>query len=186
MQEQWKYVIGYEGLYKISNEGKLKSCERKIHVAHRGYDGFKTVKEKEMKTRINNMGYESVKLCKDNKYSEALIHRLVAQAFIPNPNNLPCVNHKDENPLNNCVDNLEWCTQKYNCNFGNRNSKISKSRIGMKFTEEHIKNLKKAGKQRVNDVFREKMRRVHLGSHLSEEHKQKISWGVKRHFQNIK
>lgn len=56
------------------------------------------------------------------------IHRLVAQAFIPNPDNLPCVNHKDENPNNNNVDNLEWCTQKYNCNYGTRVDRIMETK----------------------------------------------------------
>ena len=184
MVEEWRDVVGYEGIYEISNTGILKSCERKVNVAHRGFTGFRVIKEKVMKTTFNDSGYEEIKLCKNNKYTQVFIHRLVAQAFIPNPNNLPFVNHKDENPRNNCADNLEWCTAKYNTNYGNRNKKISESRKGMKFTEEHIENMRKAGKQRVTDEFREKMRDVHLGTKLSDEHKRKISIAMKKHFNN--
>lgn len=182
MEIEWRDVVGYEGKYKVSNTGLVKSCERKIRVYHRGYDGFRVVKEQLMKTGINNMGYEWVSLRTNNKGKTCFVHRLVAQAFIPNPNNLPYINHKDENPLNNQVDNLEWCSPKYNCNFGNRNIKISKKRIGMKFTKEHIDNMRKAKKLAVTDEFREKMRQVHLGTTLTDEHRKKISEGLKRHY----
>ena len=77
-------------------------------------------KEKILKTYIDKYGYAYVVLCKNNKTHLATIHRLVAEAFIPNYNNLPQINHKDENKLNNNINNLEWCTCKYNINYGTR------------------------------------------------------------------
>ena len=180
MCEVWKDVEGYEGLYQISSLGRIKTCKRKVHVSHQGYDGFRITTERLLKTRINQFGYETVKLCKDNKYKEVFIHRLVAQAFICNPNNLSQVNHKDENPLNNEVDNLEWCSSKYNCNYGERNKKISESRKGIIFTEEHRKNLGISVKKSRTPEVKEKIRQGHLGKKLSDEHKKKISEGVRR------
>ena len=68
--------------------------------------------------------YQYVELCKNGKRECKKVHRIVAETFIDNPYNLPCVNHKDENPLNNCVDNLEWCTHKYNLLYGDRRKKV--------------------------------------------------------------
>lgn len=101
--EEWKDIKGYEGLYRISNIGKVLSLNyRNYHWA------------KELVPKKNNNGYLWVELRKDGKSKPFLIHRLVAEAFIENPNNYPLVNHKDENPLNCEASNLEWCTQKYN------------------------------------------------------------------------
>ena len=84
---------------------------------------MKNGKEKELKQGKGSRGYLQVSLS-SKTYS---VHRLVAQAFIPNPDNLPQVNHKDESKENNCVSNLEWCTAEYNCNYANRNNKISET-----------------------------------------------------------
>ena len=78
-----------------------------------------------MRAGKNKYGYLKVNLYKNSKQKRCYIHRLVAQAFIPNPDDLPVINHKDENPSNNCADNLEWCTQEYNTNYGTRNFKIA-------------------------------------------------------------
>ena len=111
--EEWRDIKGYEGLYQISNKGNIKSLNYK-----------RTGKEKIREGTIDNTGYKIISLCKNGKVKKYLIHRLVAEAFLPNPDNLPQVNHKDENKLNNNVENLEWCTQEYNCNYGTRNEKI--------------------------------------------------------------
>jgi hypothetical protein len=100
-----KTLNGYEGLYQISNLGRVKSL-----------GNLQNRKEKLLKTNIRN-GYYTTYLYKNNKKKSFLCHRLVAEAFIPNPKNLPQVNHKDENKLNNCVNNLEWCTNGYNINY---------------------------------------------------------------------
>ena len=105
LKEVWKDIKGYEGKYQISNLGRVKSL-----------GNLQTKKEKLLKTNIRN-GYYTAYLYKNNEKKSLLCHRLVAEAFIPNPDNLPQVNHKDENKLNNRVDNLEWCTIKYNINY---------------------------------------------------------------------
>lgn len=114
MEEIWKDIKGYEGKYQVSNFGNVKSLN---------YN--QTGNERLLKPILHHTGYLCVNLCKPNK--KFPIHRLVAEAFIPNPDNLPQVNHKDENKHNNHVDNLEYCTQLYNINFGTRNKRISES-----------------------------------------------------------
>ena len=121
----WKQVLGYEGLYLVSDDGFVKREQRKI-VLPNGAVGI--IKERVLKRHIGRDGYLYAILTKNNITKRYAIHRLVAIAFIPNPLNLPEVNHKDEIRSNPCADNLEWCDRKYNCNYGNRAKKYSKSR----------------------------------------------------------
>ena len=109
--EIWKDVKGYEGLYMVSDLGRVKSVER--YVKGR-YSNTQRVKEKIKTQSVKDNGYLIVSLYKNNKSSQKYVHRLVAEAFIPNPDNLPEVNHKDGNKQNNCINNLEWCTSKEN------------------------------------------------------------------------
>ena len=125
MKEKWKDIEGFEGRYKISNFGRVKSVERTVY--YRGtnqtcadFDVAKYCPEIILKTFVAR-GYEHISLRKGSKSKTYSIHRLVATHFIPNPNNYPSINHKDENKLNNKSDNLEWCTHKYNSNYGTRN-----------------------------------------------------------------
>ena len=111
-KEIWKDIKDYEGLYQVSNFGRVKS--------------IRFGKERILKSGTNNWGYLFVKLCKNGKIKPFLVHRLVAEAFLPNTDNLPCVNHKDENKQNNNVNNLEWCDVKYNNTYGTRTEKSSK------------------------------------------------------------
>lgn len=106
--EQMKDIENYEGLYQISSFGKVFSVKR----------------QKFLKPRKNNKGYLSISLCKDGKAKNCLVHRLVAQAFIENPLHLPIINHKDENPLNNRVENLEYCDYSYNNTYGTRTERM--------------------------------------------------------------
>ena len=110
--EIWRDIEGYEGLYQVSNLGRVRSLNYK-----------RTGKVQNMKLGTYPNGYKMVDLKKNKNRKAHLVHRLVAKAFIPNPNpdQLCEVNHKDEDKTNNCVENLEWCDVKYNSNFGTRN-----------------------------------------------------------------
>lgn len=114
--EIWKPIKGYEDLYEISNFGRVKS----FNYMNQG-------KEKILKLHTLKYNYKQIMLQKNNIRKCFLVHRLVAEYFIPNPNNLPYVNHKDENPANNHVSNLEWCSQQYNVNYGTCIERRSKS-----------------------------------------------------------
>lgn len=105
MKEIWKDVLGYEGVYKVSNWGRVWSVRKKILM--------------KLHDNGTGKGYKYIWGYKDGNREKLYIHIIVAQAFIPNPKNLPEVNHKDENPANNCVDNLEWCTHQYNSAYSN-------------------------------------------------------------------
>lgn len=121
--EEWKDIDGYESLYQISNKGRVKSLERQCRT--KNY--LRRVPEKIISYCHDTYGYPIVTLHKCGKKKTHTIHKLVAKAFIPNPNNYPSVNHIDENKDNNCVENLEWCTVKYNNAFGTRNERIKRS-----------------------------------------------------------
>lgn len=118
--EVWKDIKGYEGLYQVSNLGNVKSLDRIIPFRN----SEMSIKGK-MLTKKNVKGYHMAQLCSDGIKVRKSVHRLVAQAFIPNKHNKPEVNHLDENKQNNKVDNLEWATSKENANYGVRNKKIS-------------------------------------------------------------
>lgn len=120
--EVWKDIPGYEGYYQVSNLGRILRLPR-----HKALDKRMT-HNNIRKSRPTPRGYLVVNLSKGNEVKNCLVHRLVAMAFIPNPDNLPCVNHKDENKTNNRVDNLEWCTQKYNANYGTARERQRKAR----------------------------------------------------------
>ncbi|WP_205427339.1 NUMOD4 domain-containing protein [Clostridium botulinum] len=115
MEEIWKDIENYKGYYQISNFGRVKSLRRKVRSG-KGY----RITEVLIKKPYEKLGYLRILLTKDGVSKDYAVHRLVAIAFIPNPNNLPEVNHKDENPSNPIVSNLEWCTSKYNSNYGTR------------------------------------------------------------------
>lgn len=124
--EEWRDVVGYEGLYQVSNLGRVKSLKRNsIPYYYKNTLTTYTVNERICKQSIV-MGYLMVNLSKNNIKEQIKVHRLVAMMFIPNPNNYPQVNHKNENKLSNKSENLEWCTSKYNNNYGTRNKRISK------------------------------------------------------------
>ena len=136
--EIWKDIKGYEGYYQVSNYGRVKSLDRYVEY-NTGYMYFKKGKIINLPKYSN--GYYFVCLSKDNVQKQIMVHRLVAQAFIPNPHNYPCVNHKDENKQNNFVwvnedgtvdlekSNLEWCTHQYNDNYGSRPKRLSEKLI---------------------------------------------------------
>lgn len=128
MKEIWKDIKGYEGFYQISNLGRVRSLDRLVNGNHITCD-FQTMKGKILTGSMDKLGYVRVLLRRNRAYDSQLVHRLVAIAFIDNPKNLPYINHKDENPSNNRVDNLEWCTAQYNVTYGTCQERINKFKI---------------------------------------------------------
>lgn len=120
MEEIWRPVVNYEGLYEVSSLGRVRSL---------GFDIYHP--SKFLKMRANNKKYFYVDLHKNKTAVRFLVHRLVAIAFIPNPDNLPCVNHKDCNPQNNCVENLEWVTHQQNMNYPPTRKRLSEAHKGL-------------------------------------------------------
>lgn len=115
--EEWRDIKGYEGLYQVSDQGRVKSLNYKL-----------TEKEKILKPIKNIRGYWKVNLSKNGKQKTYFIHRIVAQVFIPNPKNMPEINHKNEDKSNNTASNLEWCDRKYNINYGTHNQRAAEAR----------------------------------------------------------
>ena len=113
MIEIWKDIKGYENLYQISNMGRVKSLER---IIIRCDNKTQTIKEKILKTRIGNNGYYTIILSKKGEIKKIDIHRLIAIAFIPNPDNKPCIDHINGDRTDNRIENLRWVTQKENIN----------------------------------------------------------------------
>ena len=118
--EVWKDVPGFEGRYQISNLGNVMSLDYR----HTG--------KPHLMAQCTVMGYKMIRFKAKGRNEMYKVHRLVAMAFIPNPNNYKQVNHKDENKTNNVVDNLEWCTAKYNSNYGTRLQRLSASLMNYK------------------------------------------------------
>ena len=117
-----KPILGYEGLYSVDNLANIYSVRRNMKL---------------LTKRINPNGCEVVSLCRDGKCETKKVHRIVAEAFIPNPDNLPYINHKDEDRTNNIPDNLEWCTPRYNIMYNGANRRAAETKRGRKHTQAH-------------------------------------------------
>lgn len=148
MEEIWKDIKDYEDIYQVSNTGRVRSLDHYItfYDSKMGHDVTKLIKGRLLKQRIGKLGYDVVILCKSGDRKDKKVHRLVAEAFIPNPNNYPHINHKDEVKHNNSVDNLEWCTQYYNINYGNRNISYSIPIVQLDLNDNIIKEWSSANK----------------------------------------
>ena len=112
-KETWKPVMGFEGAYEVSDLGNIRSLNN--------------LGATPMKPTRNNLGYMKIILWKGGTPTYRTIHRLVAEAFLPNPQKLPQINHKNEDKVDNRVENLEWCTAKYNANYGTRSCRIKEA-----------------------------------------------------------
>lgn len=113
--EEWRDVLGFEGLYKISNKGRVMSVRADTPLI--------------LNPQVNKMGYHRIAIHIRPFSGHYMVHVWVAKAFIPNPDNLPFVNHKDQNPGNNNVENLEWCTRLYNNTYGDALERAHKTRV---------------------------------------------------------
>lgn len=161
MREVWKPIDGYEGLYEVSNMGRVKSLERLVQ----NNGSMQRKHEKVLRQNVRKKyGHCLVALCKDGNVSVKLVHRLVACAFLPNPENKPVVDHIDTNPLNNKVDNLRWVTVQENCLNPLTREHNSTSKMGHPYRGRKLTEVERA---KIGDALR--------GRKLSAEHKQKLS-----------
>ena len=122
MEEIWKDIEGFEGLYQVSNLGRVRSLDREIRQNNRPY----YIKGRILKNIKGEYYYVNLH-GEDGAVRKLKVHRLVADAFIPNPDNLPQINHKNENKMDNRVENLEWVTAQQNCNYGTRNHRMGEA-----------------------------------------------------------
>lgn len=144
--EEWRAVPGYEGLYEVSNKGNVRNVRRNTLL-------------RLTKTKY---GYIQVYLYKNGIRTGLRVHRLVAKAFLLNPENLTEVNHKDEDKTNNSVDNLEWCNRSYNINYGTRKDKVKDTAIKNGYwtglsKEEYMKEYREKNREKIRE-YREKNR----------------------------
>lgn len=146
MIEEWRNIKDYEGFYQVSNLGRVRSLDRVIK--NRFFKG------KILTILTDRYGYSFVRLWNSGNSKNISVHRLVADAFIPNPNNLPHLNHKDEIKSNNIVSNLEWCTIKYNNNYGTKKERCAKKRIGMKMPKNSVEIIASKHKKKIG-VFKD-------------------------------
>ena len=143
MEEIWKDIKGYEGQYQVSNTGKVRSLQRTLSSGCCGIG--RTIKELVLRPYTDHHGYLRLQLSKNSKTKKFLVHRLVAEAFIPNPNGYRCVNHKDETHTNNSVENLEWCTHKYNSNYGTIKERKRAKQLNHPSISKRVEQLDKKG-----------------------------------------
>ena len=155
----WKDIPGYEGLYKVSNTGKI----------------FSVVTNRELSVIQKKDGYTCISLCdKDHNKKQYRIHQLVAKAFIPNPNNLPMINHKNEIKNDNRVENLEWCNNFYNSNYGNRNLILNKKLKGVPKSKEAIEKRRMTMKEKLSNMTKEE-RSAMFGREITDKQKEILS-----------
>ncbi|MDV3822919.1 hypothetical protein CMU07_09145 [Elizabethkingia anophelis] len=140
LPEEWRDAVGYEDYYEVSNYGNVRSKNRSVLTKKGNVINFKS---KLQKLTLNRIGYYTVcfKVRAINLNKTITVHRLVALAFIENPNNYPVINHKDLNPLNNNVENLEWCTQSDNIKHAIKHGLIVKNSFEYKNSKLNIEQL---------------------------------------------
>ncbi len=163
----WKDIPGYEGLYKVSNTGKI----------------FSVVTNRELSVIQRSDGYTGITLCdKNHNKKQFRVHQLVAKVFIPNPNNLPMINHKNEIKNDNRVENLEWCTAQHNASYGTCPKRISDKMKGVPKSKEAIEKRRMTMKEKLSNMTKEE-RSAMFGRTMSEERKKQMS--IERRKENL-
>ena len=161
MIEEWRPIEGYEGLYEVSSYGRVRSLDRYVKYSN---GRIHLYKGKVLSPIKDTDGYLKVNLYCNGKNKKCLVHRLISQAFIPNPLGLPQVNHRDEDKSNNSIDNPEWCTAKYNINYGtarirSRDTKIKNGYWTGLSREEYLKEYYEENKDKNRDKRKEYMKK---------------------------
>lgn len=183
MKELWKTIEGFEGLYEVSNMGRIKALDR--YVINNG--GLQHKAERILKQNIQKNKHCMVVLCKNGKTYPKLVHRLVAIAFIPNPQNKPVVDHIDTDPTNNKVENLRWTTVKENANnplsrVNNSKSKKGHLYYGRPLTEEERRKISDAHKgKKLTEEHKKALSDAHKGKKASKKHRESVSRAKKGH-----
>lgn len=183
MKELWKTIEGFEGLYEVSNMGRIKALDR--YVINNG--GLQHKAERILKQNIQKNKHCMVVLCKNGKTYPKLVHRLVAIAFIPNPQNKPVVDHIDTDPTNNKAENLRWTTVKENANnplsrVNNSKSKKGHPYYGRPLTEEERRKISDAHKgKKLTEEHKKALSDAHKGKKASKKHRESVSRAKKGH-----
>ena len=206
--EIFRKIKGYQ-YYEVSNLGRVRSLDHWTERKNGGYQFYRGRVLRQSKSGPDR-GYRCVMLTENGVQKRYSVHRLVAEAFIPNPDNFPCVNHKNEVKNDNRVENLEWCDVKYNNSYGTKPQRLSESRkgkpghphtqeskdkisarlSGKPFSEEHLKNIRIAASKRViTEDMRERARLQavrNIGRKNTEETKRKMSEARRRYWEKRK
>jgi hypothetical protein len=171
-----KPVAGYECMYEVDNLAMVFSVQRTKIVNDNGRIYSKRIIARQMRQTMHSKGYKVVALTKDGKTKSFFVHRLVAEAFVENPHNLPMVNHKDEDKTNNLPENLEWCDARYNCLYGNGRRKRIKKIVGVPHSEEHKRKISESLKRH----FRSRGEGNKIGARLNTADDDSCSCGERR------
>ena len=154
IEEIWKPVVGYEGLYEVSSYGRVRSLDKYVKYKSKGY---RLHRGRILTGSISRCGYIMCHIRVNEVSKYYLVHRLVAEAFILNVDGLPAVNHKNEDKSDNRVENLEWCSNEYNDNYGTRNKRVIETKIEKGYCDPELCYLSKKEHNRLAMIkYREK------------------------------
>lgn len=174
MREIWRDIKDFEGIYQVSNLGRVRSLARWI----KRKDGKTIYRKGRILKPQTGSGYQTVYFRVGNKQKWFYVHRLVAEAFIPNPDNLPQVNHINENRMDNRVENLEWCSQRYNINYGTAIERQIKTKIALGFYKDYTgwkeDDIIEDRKKRQKKYYQDNKERI-IAKSLENYYKKKVS-----------